>query len=138
MSFIRSKNQYFFPSRVFRCACLGAIIEKCFQEGIFAMVDIADEISRHSFAEDDINKVFVVKCGDQSKDCIFTCEKHLSIIIFAKRKYSCTEIPNDASVTLTLTYVCNKKETYCTGCIRHYLKLMYHYFYFVNFDLKFS
>ena len=136
MSFISTKNEYFFPSRVFRCASLGAIVEKCCQEGIFALVDIADKVSRHYFVDDDKNKVFVVKCGNQSKDCIFTCEKHLSIILIAKRKYLCTENPNQTNITVT--YTCNKKETYCTGCIRHYLKLMYHYFYFVDFDLKFS
>ena len=136
MSFIRSKNEYFFPSKVFRCACLGTIIQKCYDEGIYAMVDIVDEISRHSFDDADQNKVFVVKCGKQSKDCVFTCDKHLSIILIAKRKYVCTEIPDQTNVTVT--YTCNKKETYCNGCIRHYLKLMYHYFYFVNFDLKFS
>ena len=54
----------------------------------------------------------------------------------AKREYVCTEIPSQTNVTVT--YTCNKQETYCTGCIRHYLKQMYHYFYFVNFDLKFS
>ena len=136
MSFNRSKNEYFFPSKVFRCACLGGIIQKCYEEGIFAMVDIADEISRHYFIDEERNKVFVVKCDEQFKDCIFTCEKHLSIIIIAKRKYSCTEIENQTNVTVT--YTCNKKEMYCTGCITHYLKLMLHYFYFVNFDLKFS
>ena len=135
MSSVHAKNEYFFPSKVFRCACLGGIIEKCFQEGIYAMADIVDELSRHCF-DDDFNKVFVVKCGEKSRDCIFTCEKHLSIILMAKREYVCTEIPCQTNVTVT--YICNKKETYCTGCIRHYLKLMYHYFYFVNFDLKFS
>ena len=133
---IRAKNEYFFPSKVFRCACLGTIIQKCFNEGIYAMVDIVDEISRHSLDDVDQNKVFVVKCGDQSKDCIFTCDKHLSIIIFAKKDFSCTETPCETNVTVT--YSCGKQETYCTGCIRHYLKLMYNYFYYVNFDLKFS
>ena len=134
MSFIQSKNEYFFPSEVFRRACLGTMIQKCYDKGIFSLVDIVDEISKYSFVEDDINKVFVVKCGDDNKDCIFTCENHLGIILFAKKKFSCTDIPNDANITIT--YCCGKTETYCTGCIRHYLKIMYHYFYFVNFDLK--
>ena len=70
MSFNRAKNEYFFPSKVFRCACLGTIIQKCFDEGIYAMVDIADELSRYCF-DDDFNKVFVIKCGKQSKDYFY-------------------------------------------------------------------
>ena len=136
MSFIRSKYEYFFPSKVFRCACLGAIIEKCSDEGIYSFTDIIDEISNHNFIDDDKNKIFAVKCGEQFKDCIFTCERHLSIVLFTKKKFACTDIPTDTNITVT--YCCVKEETYCVGCIRHYLKLMYHYFYFVNFDLKFS
>ena len=64
MSFNRLKYEYFFPSKVFRCACLGQIIENCCDNG--------------------------------------------------------------------------QKETYCVGCIKHYLKLMYNYLYYVNFDLKCS
>ena len=134
---VRSKNEYFFPSKVFRCACLGEIVQNCFDEGIYAMVDIADQISKYTFdVEDEQNKVFVVKVGEKSKDCIFTCGKHLSIIIFAKRDFTCTDKPSETNVTVT--YSCGKEETYCNGCIRHYLKLMYEYFYYVDFNLKFS
>ena len=134
---VRTRNEYYFPSKVYRCACLGEIIQNCFNEGIYAMIDIADEISKITFDNDDEqNKVFVVKVGNQSKDCIFTCAKHLSIMIFAKRDFTCTETPSEKNVTVT--YSCGKRETYCIGCIRHYLKLMYEYFYYVNFDLKFS
>ena len=136
MSFNQSKYEYFFPSKVFRCSCLGAVIENCCENGIYSFADIIDEIARHNFIDDDKNKVFAVKCGEQSKDCIFTCEKHLGIVLFAKKKFSCTDTPNETNITVT--YCCGKEETYCVGCIRHYLKLMYHYFYFVNFDLKFS
>ena len=136
MSFNRTKYEYFFPSKVYRCACLGQVIENCRDNGIFSFVDIIDEISTHKFIDDDKNKLFAVKCGEKLKDCIFVCERHLSIIIFAKKDFSCTETPNEKNVTVI--YSCGKEETYCVGCIRHYLKLMYNYFYFVDFDLKFS
>ena len=137
MSFDRMKYEYFFPSKVFRCACLGEIIQKCCDNGLYPFTEIIDKISKFNFIDDDENnKVFAVKCGEKSKDCIFTCEKHLSIVLFAKNNFSCTDIPTETNITVT--YCCGKKETYCVGCIRHYLKLMYHYFYFVNFDLKFS
>ena len=136
MSFNWTKYEYFFPSKVYRCACLGQVIENCRDNGIFSFVDIIDEISTHKFIDDDKNKLFAVKCGEKLKDCIFVCERHLSIIIFAKKDFSCTETPNEKNVTVI--YSCGKEETYCVGCIRHYLKLMYNYFYFVDFDLKFS
>ena len=136
MSFDRTKYEYFFPSKVYRCACLGQIIENCRDNGIFSFTDIIDEISTHKFIDDDKNKLFVVKCGEKLKDCIFTCERNLSIILFAKKNFSCTETPTETNITVT--YLCGRQETYCVGCIRHYLKLMYGYFYFVNFDLKFS
>ena len=29
-------------------------------------------------------------------------------------------------------------KTYCCGCIRKYLREMYHYYHYINFDLPFS
>ena len=136
MSFDRSKYEYFFPSKVYRCACVGHVIKNCRDNGIFSFVDIIDEVSTHNFIDDDKNKLFVVKCGEKSKDCIFVCGRHLSIIIFAKKDFSCTDTPSEINVTVQ--YSCGKEETYCTGCTRHYLKLMYNYFYFVDFDLRSS
>ena len=136
MFFDRTKYEYFFPSKVYRCASLGQIIENCCDNGIFLFTDIIDEISTHKFIDDDKNKIFAVKCGEQLKDCIFACERHVSIVLFAKKKFSCSDNPTETNITVT--YCCGKKETYCVGCVKHYLKLMYNYFYFVNFDLKFS
>ena len=136
MFFNRSKYEYSFPPKVFRCACLGAIIEKCFDNGNYSLTEIADEISNHNFIGKDDNKIFSVKCGEQNRDCVFVCENHLGILLFAKKKFSCTDIPSPTNATVT--YHDGKKETYCVGCIKHYLKLMYHYFYSVNFDLKCS
>ena len=136
MSFNRSKYEYFFPEKVFRCACLCTPIEKCCANGYYSLTEIVDEMCNYNFLEQDENKIFSVKCGEKNRDCIFVCERHLAIILFAKKKYSCTDI--QSSVNATITYSCGKKETFCTGCIKHYLKLMYNYFYFVNFKLKYS
>ena len=134
MSFNRTKYEYFFPSKVFCCACLGEIIKKCYDHGIYSFTDIIDKIVRHNFIDDDKNKIFAVKCGEQCKDCIFTCEKHLSIILIAKKKFSYTDIPSETNITVT--YCCSKEETYCVSCIKHYLKLRYTYFYFCQFWFK--
>ena len=136
MSFNRSKYEYFFPSKVYRCACLGQIIENCCDNGSYSFTEIVDELTHHTFLDNKDDKVFSVKCGELKKDCIFVCEKHLGIILFAKKRYSCTDVSH--SMNTTITYNFGKKETYCAGCIKHYLQLMYHYFYYVNFDLKFS
>ena len=136
MSFNRAKYEYFFPSKVFRCACLGQIIDNCRDNGLYSFTEIVDELSNQTFLDNDDNKIFAVKCGELNRDCIFVCKKHLGIVLFAKKTFSCTDNPQPANTTIS--YNDGKKETYCIGCIKHNLKLMYNYFYHVNFDLKCS
>ena len=136
MSFNRAKYEYFFPSKVFRCACLGQIIDNCRDNGLYSFTEIVDELSNQTFLDNDDSKIFAVKCGELNRDCIFVCKKHLGIVLFAKKTFSCTDNPQPANTTIS--YNDGKKETYCIGCIKHNLKLMYNYFYHVNFDLKCS
>ena len=136
MSFNREKYEYFFPSKVYRCVCVANVIQKCFDEGSYSLVEIVDEINNYSFFDKDKNKVFSIKCGEENRDCIFICENHLAVVLFAKKKFACTDTPS--LVNATISYTCGKKETFCKGCIKHYLKYMYKYFYFVDFDLKCS
>ena len=136
MSFNRAKYEYFFPSKVFRCACLGQIIDNCRDNGLYSFTEIVDKLNSNSFFDNDDSKIFSVKCGELNSAFIFVCEKHLGIVIFAKKTFSCTDNPQP--VNTTISYNDDKKETYCIGCIKHYLKLMYNYFYHVNFDLKCS
>ena len=134
MSFNREKYENFFSSKVYRCVCLTVAIEKCFDEGNYSMVEIVDELNNYPFLDQNKNKIFSIKCGEENKDCIFICEDHLAVVLFAKKEIVCTDIPS--LVHTTISYCSGKKETYCKGCIKHYLKTMYNYFYFVNFDLK--
>ena len=136
MSFNRAKDEYFFPSKVFRCACLGQIIDNCRDNGLYSFTEIVDKLNSNSFFDNDDSKIFSVKCGELNSAFIFVCEKHLGIVIFAKKTFSCTDNPQP--VNTTISFNDGKKETYCIGCIKHYLKLMYNYFYHVNFDLKSS
>ena len=136
MSFNRAKYEYFFPSKVFRCACLGQIIDNCRDNGLYSFTEIVDKLNSNSFFDNDDSKIFSVKCGELNSAFIFVCEKHLGIVIFAKKTFSCTDNPQP--VNTTISYNDGKKETYCIGCIKHYLKLMYNYFYHINFDLKSS
>ena len=100
------------------------------------MPKIVDEINDYSFFDEEKKKVFSIKCGDENKDCIFICETHLSIVLFAKKQFACTDAPSLENTTIA--YSDGKKETFCKGCIKHYLKSMYNYFYFNDFDLKCS
>ena len=136
MPFSRQNYEYFFPSKVYRCACLGEVIDNCFDNGCYSFTEIYDEVSSFSLSNN-ITKVFSIKCGDFKKDALFVCENHLGIVLFAKKKYSCTEQSTETNTTISYTNgdCLDKKETYCTGCIRHYLRLTYYYFYHKNFDL---
>ena len=136
MSFNREKYEYFFPSKVYRCACLAAVIEKCFDEGNYGMVEIVDELNNYTFLDQNKNKIFSVKCGEENQDCIFICENHLAVVLFAKKESACTDTPS--LVNATISYSSGKKKTFCKGCIKPYLKTMYNYFYLVDFDLKCS
>ena len=105
MSFNRSKYEYFFPSKVFQCACLGQIIEHCCDNGYYSFTEIVDELNNHTFLDNDDSKIFSVKCGALNRDCIFVCEKHLGIVFFAKKKFSCTDIHNRQIQPLLITMV---------------------------------
>ena len=136
MSFNREKYENFFPSKVYRCVCIANVIQRCFDNGSYSLPEIVDEINDHSFFGEEKKKVFSIKCGDENKDCIFICETHLSIVLFAKKQFACTDGPSLENTTIA--YCDGKKETFCKGCIKHYLKILYNYFYFNYFDLKCS
>ena len=93
MSFNRSKYEYFFPEKVFRCACLTVPIEKCCDHGQYSLPEIVDELNKYNFIDQDENKIFSIKCSENNRDCLFVCERHLSIILFAKKKFLCSESP---------------------------------------------
>lgn len=138
MAWNREKNASFFPSKVFRCPCLMQVIDYCFENGIFSFTDIYDKVHNYVVADSDIEKVFSIKCGKQNKNCMFVCEKHVKIITCAKKKYSCTEKPrfNNTTVIYNSTAGKSHSETFCTGCIKRYLRLSTKYFYYKKFDLK--
>ena len=135
MSLNREKHSNFFPSKVYRCPCLMAIVNDCYENDLNSFVEIHDEVWNFVLNDGNIGKVFAVKCGENLKDCIFVCEKHLSIIIFGKKQFNCTEEPSFGNVTLFYNEdkkTCNG-ETYCKGCIKHYLRESICYFYFKEF-----
>ena len=133
MVYDRRKYEYFFPKKVYRCACLGQIITSCLHHGVYALSDIIDEIKQAECNE--TKKIFCVKCGQHNENVVFSCADRMSILIIVAMCYNCTELPNETNVTVDMF---NGAKTYCCGCIRKYLREMYHYYHFLNFDLQFS
>ena len=84
MSFNRQNYEYFFPSKVYRCACLGEVIDNCFDNGCHSFTEIYDEVSSFSLSND-ITRVFSIKCCDFKKDAIFVCDNHLGVVLLAKK-----------------------------------------------------
>ena len=131
------KYEYFLPRKVYQCVCLFQAIEESFDSGEHSLVGILNNIKNFKFIAhyyEPLAKVSCVTCGDERKDCIFVCEKHLAIVLLAKRKFICTQSENSETATVEFD---GKKEIYCKGCIKHYLRLMFNYFYFVDFEQTF-
>ena len=70
------------------------------------------------------------KVGNEKEDCLIVCIKHLRIILILKRKFKCTT--DDCENTLVIPIF---DERYCRGCVKKYMRQLFSYFYFVNFDL---
>ena len=43
-------------------------IEHC-DNGYYSSTEIIDELNNHTFLDNDDNKIFFVKCGEQNVDC---------------------------------------------------------------------
>ena len=131
------KYEYFLPRKAYQCVCLFQAIEESFDSGEHSLVEILNNIKNFKFIAhyyEPLTKVSCVTSGDERKDCIFVCEKHLAIVLLAKRKFVYTEIEREHTAAVEYD---GKKEVYCKGCIKHYLRLMFNYFYFVDFEQTF-
>ena len=71
MVYDRQKYEYFFPRKVYRCACLGAVITSCLYNGIYSLADICDEISKTDCTES--KKVYCAKCGENNNSVVLSC-----------------------------------------------------------------
>lgn len=102
MTLNREKNAYFFPSKVYRCACLGQTVDYCFENDLNSFNEIHDEINSFVLSNDGMDKVFTTKCGENKKDCIFVCQKHLAIVILAKRLI---RVQKNQNLTIPLYFI---------------------------------
>ena len=135
MSLNREKHSIFFPKKVFRCPCLLSVIDDCYEHDLNSFAELHDEVVQFSL-ERGIGKIFAMRCGENLNDCIFCCHKCVSMVILGSKNYDCTE---DEPTFDNLTIFFNKNEslvvrkTFCKGCIKHYLRKAFSYFYFKEF-----
>ena len=125
----------FFPRKVFRCPCLLSVIDDCHENDLNSFVEIYEEVI-HFSVERGLGKIFAMKCGEELNDCIFCCHNCVSVIILGMKDYDCTDTEMAFD---NLTIFVNKSETsvvgktFCKGCIKHYLRKSFTYFYFKEF-----
>ena len=127
------KYEFLFPERVYRCPSLCLAIEECFfNEENSSIADIAYYLADFEFKNKLLmSRIFSTRVGENKEHCLFTCEAHLRTIILGMRKFVCTSVENEQTVSVEYS---NKKEVYCIDSARHYMLLAYNFFEFVQFD----
>ena len=135
MSVNAGNYSIFFPRKVFRCPCLLSVIDDCHENDLNSFVEIYEEVIHFSVGRG-LGKIFAMKCGEELNDCIFCCHNCVSVIILGMKDYDCTDTEMAFD---NLTIFVNKSETsvvgktFCKGCIKHYLRKSFTYFYFKEF-----
>ena len=126
------KYEYLFPERVYHCPCLHlAIEERFFNEEKSSIADVAYYLADFEFKNKPLmSRIFLTRVDKNKEHCLFSCEVHLRTIILGMRKFVCTLVENEQTVSVEYS---NKKEVYCIGCVRHYMFLAYNFFEFVQF-----
>ena len=109
----------FFPEQVYHCSCLSFNIKLCLVNGNYSFIDICNELNRTRG-----DKIFCSKCGDNKQHVIFSCIKHMAMVVFSQ------EI-NEGYIELT-----EQTKDKCLRCIRNYLQIAYRCCYeYTDFDL---
>ena len=127
---MNSKFEFLFPKRVYRCPCLHAAIEECFNNEDYSIADICRYLKDVDSKNVLSSRIFSTRVGENKEHCLFTCEQHLKTVLLALEKNVCVLPENDDTVSFEYSY---KKEVYCKNCLKHYMRLLYFYFYFVEF-----
>ena len=127
------KNEFFFPRKVYWCACLLQPVEESFNVGEHSLLDILFYIKNFDFAGHNYellsNKNVLCKSWWRKKG-LFFCVWKTCGNCFACEKKNCTATEKENNATVEYN---KKKEVYCHVCIKHYMRLMYSYFHFVDF-----
>ena len=127
---MNSKSEFLFPKRVYRCLCLHAAIEECLHDGEWSIADIICYLKDFDSKNHLSTRIFSTRAGENKEHCLFTCEAHLKTILLGVEKNMCTSSENEDTVSVEYS---DKKEVYCKGSLKQYMRLLYSYFYFVEF-----
>ena len=103
----------FFPEVVYYCDCLQEIIDEC--EKPSSLQDIYNKIDIKG------DTIYCTKCGDDKKDVVFSCTKHLTMETFA------VEIHNNNVVVIE-----TGARNYCLSCVKKYLREKYQ---IINYEI---
>ena len=128
----REKWSNFKPHFVYRCPCLGEVIEKTFLKDFKSFLQIHDEVFTFVL-EHGIHRVFTTKCGENLKDCILCCEEHAGIMVFALKKFDCTAQPSFETLRLQINPE-DPEKTFCKYCVKNYLRKTFSYFKCLEFN----
>ena len=125
------KYKDFFPKKVYRCPCVLSAVKHCFENGQHSLGEILESVKSCDYGELlSFSDVFGNKVGNEKEDCLIVCIEHLRIILISKRKFKC--MTEDCENTLLIPIF---DERYCRGCVKKYMRQLFSYFCFVNFDL---
>ena len=113
-----------FPKKVYHCPCVSLQIKLCLVNGDYSLKDICKKLNQVEVEKDDNQKIYCSKCGDNMEDVIFSCTKHMSLVIFrVNNNYDYIELNEET-------------KNSCKKCIKKYLQIAYHCCYdYTSFDL---
>ena len=94
-----------FPDKVYYCRCVKIHVMMCLVNGDYSLKDIISKLKKCP-----VNRVFYcVKCGDDKRDVIFSCVKHMRLKTFI--------IGNE--------HLSDEHKSNCKKCIKKYLRTAY-------------
>ena len=127
MNLVNYKN--FFPQKVYHCSCLKSTVISCLADKACCLADICDRVSQ--IKDTFVSKVYYARC-DNNEKVVVCCSNHLAMIIVSVKRYDCTESLDQSVASV---YHHGKTKSYCSGCVKKYLKLGYYSLEHTNFYL---
>ena len=126
------KYEDFFPKKVYRCPCVLPAVKHCFKNDEYSLCEILESDKSFDYGERlPFSEIFCTKVGNEKEDCLIVCIEHLRIILISKRKFKRTTEDYENGLVIPIF-----DEPYCRGCVKKYMRQLFSYFYFVNFDLQ--
>ena len=108
-----------YPEKVYHCSCMSLDIKLCLVNRLYSLKDICKKLNQTNG-----DKIYCSKCGDKNQYVIFSCLKHMAMVVF---------YPEMQDGYLELT---EQNKNCCLRCIQKYLRIAYHCCYdYTNFDL---